>query len=96
MENKLFEYFFSSNYLGSCYSLHDVCFLREDPENELSFVMRLEGGRHDAVGAGGQLEATGYLPHVDEGWRPSHGRVVLEEVQVKWTRQRVWVAQLSK
>lgn len=77
-------------------SLHDISLLREDPKDELSLVVRLEGGRHNAVGARRKLEAARHFPHVDEGRRPGHGRVVLEEVHVKRPRERVRVAELGQ
>ena len=43
----------------------------------------LEGGRDDAVVSGGEPEPGRVLPEVDEGPRPPHRLVVLEEVCVE-------------
>ena len=45
--------------------------LREDPQHELGFLVRPEGGRDDDVTSGWQLEAPGDLAVVDVGARAS-------------------------
>lgn len=76
--------------------LHVVAFLREDSEQELSLLVRLECGRHDAVDTGRQVEPATHFSHVDERGRPRHWRVVCEEVCVQRSRQVLWVIQLHK
>lgn len=78
------------------YLLHLIRFFRENSQNEFSFLIWLKRRWHNTVSARGQLEATWNLPHVDKRWGASNRCRVLEEFQVKWPRNIVWVSQLRK
>lgn len=57
--------------------------LRENPEDEVSLFVRLEGGGDDDVFAGRQTQARADLPQVDEELWASAGGVGEEEVSLQ-------------
>jgi len=44
--------------------------LGEDAQDEVGLLVRLEGGGHNDVLAGGQPDLVAHLPQVDEGFGP--------------------------
>lgn len=65
------------------YSPRSVSLLWEDSDQEITLNVGLEGGRHNAICARGQLVSTTHLAHVDEGGWLGHWSVVLEELHVQ-------------
>lgn len=64
-----------------CMDIHGSSFvLGEDPDQEISLVVRLEGGGHQQVVSRRQSEALGHLPHVDVRTAPCFRAVVAEKV----------------
>lgn len=54
--------------------------LREDPDEEVSLMVGLEGGGDQQVFPRRQREALWHLPHVDVGLAAGFGRMVAEEI----------------
>lgn len=61
-------------------SLEVGLLLGEHSDAEVSILLRLEGRRHDQVLAWWQREAAAHFSQVDEGFGPSGGAVMKEEV----------------
>ena len=64
-------------------------FFGEDSDDELSLLVRLEGGRDDDVRAGREPEPDGHLAEVDERLGSPDAAVVPEEVRVQRAAARV-------
>lgn len=80
---------FSHSALKDC-EMHDrvtllsvVLLLGEDAHTEVPVEVGLEGGGHDEVLPGGQMEAWGDLPRIDEGLGARLLRMGQEEVPVQ-------------
>ena len=62
-----------------------IWLLTEDPQQEITLLMRLKRRRDDAVVTRLEAVASAYLTQVDKGGRFGDGGVVLEETHVQGT-----------
>ena len=73
-----------------------MSFLREQPHQEVAFLVGIEGGSYDTVDAWLETETVGDLPSVDERVRAGRGGVVQEIVLVETSSACVFVLKLGK
>lgn len=72
------------------YSLGSNGLFTKYPQQEVSFLIRIERARNDAVLATRQLVSAARLTTVDEGRRGTSGGVVAEEVHIQRARVILW------